>query len=317
MIQNKVAIYSYEDNFDSCLEEGLRKTGLYNKIYASDSIIIKINAIYDNSIRGTITSPDLIFSLISALREQVSNVYVVESDINLTDASYRLMSSGLDHIIAKAGGKFVNLAKSFSGKAPTTRYKPSNELKPRIFQDCDFFIDFPVMKTHWLTTVSLGIKNLYGLLPFKQKYLLHPVINDVLADLAVFYNPDLTIIDATVGMEGNGPIRGTSKEFGKLIFGNDVGATDTIGATLMGFSPLSIPHIRLTMQNRSLRSISVTGENLKASIGNFSPAINTPLTTVYRLISNHSSLNRLINSKNMFRALQHILSLFNLSRGPL
>jgi uncharacterized protein (DUF362 family) len=118
------------------------------------------------------------------------------------------------------------------------------------------------LKTHVLFKASLGMKNLFGLIPNKKKIIFHPFLEDILVDLAAFYNPRLTIIDGSYGMEGRGPIDGIMRKCGVLIFGSNVVATDVIAAKYMGFKPSDIRYLKLAMRRFSIkeRDIFLTGD---------------------------------------------------------
>ncbi len=66
----------------------------------------------------------------------------------------------------------------------------------------NYFSSVAVAKTHGLTNITGVIKNLFGLLPRKNKSFYHPHINDVIIDLNRFVKLGLCIVDAIVGMEG-------------------------------------------------------------------------------------------------------------------
>lgn len=93
------------------------------------------------------------------------------------------------------------------------------------------------MKTHILTGVSLGIKNLFGLLPYKNKSLYHINIHDLLFAIYKRFQPNLTILDGIVGMQGMGPIFGEPANAKMIFAGGDVALLDTVAARIMGFDP--------------------------------------------------------------------------------
>ncbi len=55
--------------------------------------------------------------------------------------------------------------------------------------------------------------------------------------------PQFTVLDGLVGMEGNGPIKGTAVEHGVALAGPDVLAVDSIGAELMGVDIADIGYL--------------------------------------------------------------------------
>ncbi len=123
---------------------------------------------------------------------------------------------------------------------------------PGIALDC-FLISLPVLKAHTLAGVTLGLKNMMGLVPpshYRQgnswkKSAFHHGIQEAIADLNRYRSPDFTILDASVGMaEAHlwGPP--CDPPVGKLLAGYDPVAVDACGTGLLGRSWQRIGHIR-------------------------------------------------------------------------
>ena len=112
----------------------------------------------------------------------------------------------------------------------------------------DVLITMPKMKTHHWMAVTLGLKNLFGILPGVYygwpKNLLHfRGIDNSILDLARTIRVHYSIIDAIVGMEGDGPIMGKAKSVGALVLGPFPLAADATAARLMGFDPQLVPYL--------------------------------------------------------------------------
>ena len=88
--------------------------------------------------------------------------------------------------------------------------------------DADLVINVPKLKTHAFTLFTNAVKNVFGLLPGFQKMLLHKSFpnprqfGECLAFLYKTVKPGLTVCDAVVGMEGDGPSGGTPVQLGFL-----------------------------------------------------------------------------------------------------
>jgi uncharacterized protein (DUF362 family) len=121
------------------------------------------------------------------------------------------------------------------------------------------------LKTHVDTGVTLGMKNMFGLLPdkFKGKYHLKG-ISKVVVDINTVLRPALTVIDGFVGMEGQGPIDGTPVQMNLIIAGTDPVATDATACRVMGINPHEITHIRKAFEKGLGKSeAQVVGEKLE------------------------------------------------------
>ena len=119
---------------------------------------------------------------------------------------------------------------------------------PRIVTE-SAIISAAKMKTHMATKVTLGMKNMFGLLPDKLKMKYHAKgISNVIVDINTVIHPNLTVIDGFVAMEGRGPTDGSPVKMDLIIAGKDPVATDATGARAMGIDPHDIKHIRVANQ---------------------------------------------------------------------
>lgn len=146
---------------------------------------------------------------------------------------------------------------------------------PEVIKGCDVFIDLPVMKTHRLTGISAGMKNLYGLLPFPRD-VHHGEAERVLPDLVSIRRPDLVVVDALVAMEGQGPLDGTSVAMNLVIAGRDIVAVDSVCAAIMGFDPGQVEHLNHAhargLGENDLKKIVVKGVPIEQVRRSFKPA---------------------------------------------
>jgi uncharacterized protein (DUF362 family)/ferredoxin len=110
-------------------------------------------------------------------------------------------------------------------------------------------INLPVLKTHIVSTMSLGIKNLMGLLHLDDRRTMHALgIDRCIVDLARGLRADLTIVDGTVGMDGEGPVYGNPVAVGALVAGTDPLAVDFAACALVGVDPAAVEHLRLAAE---------------------------------------------------------------------
>lgn len=134
----------------------------------------------------------------------------------------------------------------------------------------DYIINVAKLKTHAMTTLSAGIKNLFGTIPGLQKPEMHyrfPLIEDfssMLLALAQTVKPQFTILDAVDAMEGNGPSGGTPRHMGLTLASRDVFSQDYYAASLMGIAPLSVPMLQLAKEQGLIRpdEIQVMGDSV-------------------------------------------------------
>ena len=123
------------------------------------------------------------------------------------------------------------------------------------------------LKTHTSTGVTLGMKNMFGLLPDKLKFKYHARgISKVIVDINSVLKPTVTVIDGFVAMEGAGPTSGDPVKMNTILAGTDPVATDATGCRVMDIDPHTIRHIQRAAEKGlgNIDQIHVVGESLDA-----------------------------------------------------
>jgi len=136
--------------------------------------------------------------------------------------------------------------------------------------DADLIISLPKFKTHGLTVITGAIKNSYGFLPGAQKATLHRIagnaerFHELLVDVFQIRVPDLFIVDAIVGMEGNGPASPDLRAIGLILAADNAVALDAVIATMMGCAPEKLRFLQKAKEkglgDYDLRTIELIGE---------------------------------------------------------
>ena len=112
--------------------------------------------------------------------------------------------------------------------------------------EADVLINVPIAKHHGLARITMGIKNLMGLMGGNRSRI-HQRLDLAIAEMAAFVKPDLTIIDAIRILVANGPQGGNPDDVrhpGVIIAGVDQVATDSLGATLFEMEGRDLGYIR-------------------------------------------------------------------------
>ena len=113
--------------------------------------------------------------------------------------------------------------------------------------EADAVIDLCKMKTHALMACTGACKNLFGIIPglrkseFHYRYNTHEAFANMLVDLCEWCKPRLSIADAIMTMEGNGPSGGTPRFMGAILASFNPHALDLAGAHLMNLSANDVP----------------------------------------------------------------------------
>lgn len=144
----------------------------------------------------------------------------------------------------------------------------------KIVVKADVIISLPKLKTHDLMLFTGAIKNLFGTVPGMVKSTYHARFPSVerfstmLLDILSYHKPALTIMDAVVGMEGDGPSAGTPRHIGLLLTSADAIALDIVATSIVGIPPLTVPTIaaavRRGLTTGQLQDIEVLGNPIEA-----------------------------------------------------
>ncbi|CAB5107003.1 Iron-sulfur cluster-binding protein [Olavius algarvensis associated proteobacterium Delta 3] len=172
-------------------------------------------------------------------------------------------------LMAAAGEYYRNIGDDSVGVEFNPEFMPSVSLS-RAILEADIIISLPKFKTHGLTVMTGAIKNSYGFLPGAQKARLHRAagsperFHDLVVDVFRLRVPDLFIVDAVVGMEGNGPASPDVREIGLILASNNGVALDGVIATMMGLDPARLRFLEKAREaglgDYAMDRITIVGE---------------------------------------------------------
>ncbi len=137
--------------------------------------------------------------------------------------------------------------------------------------ESDFVVDIPAMKTHNQTVVSLGIKNLKGLIDMKSRKRCHNAdpIKDLhfhVARLADKLPPIFTLIDGIYTLERGPGFDGRMRRSNLLVASADILSADMVAAKILGYETNQVPHLALAAKNQGRLTdgsdIRVVGESI-------------------------------------------------------
>lgn len=222
--------------------------GINNYVKRGDKVLIKANICGGNpGIPGSFTSIEVVDELIKMVQEVGGNPFIVDSDMIWTKFQPVAEAEGWKNYAQKTGIPVLNLAEidqvrfDFGQDSAIGIVPVSKEIV-----NADVIISIAAMKTHLLTSVTLGMKNMYGCFPEENKAKFHRFgIENVVFEVNKAFTPTLTLIDGTVGGEAFGPLSCKPVGFETIIASNDVVAADSVACQLMGYNPLDVKHLKL------------------------------------------------------------------------
>jgi uncharacterized protein (DUF362 family)/Pyruvate/2-oxoacid:ferredoxin oxidoreductase delta subunit len=138
--------------------------------------------------------------------------------------------------------------------------------------EADAVINLCKMKTHLFTVMTGAVKNLFGVIPGLIKTGYHAKLHDtmrfagMLLDLAHYVAPRLTIMDAVMAMEGDGPGSGDPRPVGLLLGAEDPLALDVVAGEIMGIgrkeNPILMAAEQRAQKPNRIEEIEVIGAEL-------------------------------------------------------
>jgi len=139
--------------------------------------------------------------------------------------------------------------------------------------DADVVINLPKLKSHGQMTLTLGVKNIFGVIPGTRKTQWHLAAGAERADFArmlvdLYRNisPQLTVMDAILGMHGNGPQNGDPKMIGLIAASQDAVALDAVVCEVVGLKKSRMPTLmaaeEMGVGQTRMKAIPVAGEHV-------------------------------------------------------
>jgi len=270
--------YSYQadelsEKLDSLLDE---LGGLDSFISAGDRVLLKTNLLMGKSPEAAVTTnPEFIRALAKKVKALGAEVVIADSpggpfNEKLLKRSYK--KSGLYQLAAEE-----ELELNYNTDSKKHDYKAGKINKSFQLADyleaADLVINLPKLKTHGLTMYTGAVKNIFGCIPGVLKAEYHLRMQSVydfsrmLNDLAGLVAPELTIMDAVVGMEGEGPSNGKPKEFNYLLASTSPYYLDLAAVRLMGIkAEEKVPSIKAALTDQIIKkeNLELRGDQLVA-----------------------------------------------------
>jgi len=227
---------------------------------AGKKVLIKPNAArMARPGEGVTTNPQVVAAIIDFLkRRRAREIIIGESCIFGVVASAAFKKTGLEEVAREKSVSLLDLDRLDPLEIRISNGRLLKKIKvSSILNKVDLIVSVPVMKTHMHTRVTLGIKNMKGLLWKREKARFHHLaarpeiikgekeLEVAIAEMATELAPHFTVIDGMVGMEGMGPGYGRAKKVGVVVASENALTADVVAAGLMGFDPREIPHLRL------------------------------------------------------------------------
>jgi uncharacterized protein (DUF362 family) len=236
----KINTYSL-DKVESFVRDALSVIDEKGSLFASgQKVLLKPNLLRGFSPKNCVTThPVVVESICRVLKDYSVGQITISDSPALGSLEAVASKAGYDPLKKKYGVKIVPLTDPvpFESEEGVPHLKIAGCL-----QEFDRIVNLPKVKSHCQMTMTLAIKNLFGLVIGKRKPMLHCLVkNDkvkfgkMLIDIARHVNPCLTLADGIEAMQGQGPINGTPYPLGVLLASTDMTALDRVAAEIIKF----------------------------------------------------------------------------------
>jgi len=194
--------------------------------------------------RHVSTHPALVAAVGKQVKKTGANAVIIDS----AGSGYPHSKKTFERVYKKCG---MTDAAAISGipLSDDTSYRvvsfPQGQLIKRFevitpVHDADGVINLCKLKTHGFMSMTGAIKNCFGVIPGLTKPGYHAKLQKkdlfagMLLDLVDYVSPRLSIMDAVIGMEGEGPNAGTPRYAGWLLASANPLALDVVAGEIMG-----------------------------------------------------------------------------------
>jgi len=282
MKKSKVAIVAYKKPKESvqkavALSNGMDHLPTKAKVFIKPNIVFWTRAT-DFPKWGVITTSRVIEDIVILLKEQgIDDITIGEGTVmrkpgDKETPAHAFETLGYRVLKDRYGVKAVSIFdRSFEkidlGKGVVLNFNAD-------ILNSDFVVNIPVLKTHAMTTVSLGIKNLKGMIDTpsrKRCHNTHPEkdLHFMVARLADKMPPMFTLIDGIYSLERGPSFDGRIRRSNLLIASSDVLSADLVGAEVLGYQPSEVQHLAHAAGNRDrpydLSDVEVVGKSIESA----------------------------------------------------
>lgn len=243
--------------------------GMGRFVAADEKVIIKPNiCAAKDSASGTVTDPEITAEVCRLAAAAGGKVTVAESPIYPFKSSRVFARSGYGDFERRYGFPLVDIDtdECVEIKVPGGVAVQREVVAKRVLE-ADRVINVPVLKTHLQTVVTGALKNLKGVVPGREKHIIHLAgLDDGIVDINTVVRTDLVVVDAIDCMEGTGgPTNGRPIRVGLIIAGDNPVEVDATCLRIMGVDPHKVAHVRKAAERGlgRLDGFEVRGEQVE------------------------------------------------------
>ncbi|MDR4508528.1 MAG: DUF362 domain-containing protein [Candidatus Brocadiaceae bacterium] len=229
--------------------------GMEKLVSKGDTVIIKPNIAWNQKPEfAANTNPYVVAAIVALCRESGARQVKVMDHTCSANPEPSYTNSGIALSARQAGADiaYINKDRFHDFSIPGgTVLKSWSFYEEMVYADeVDVLINVPIAKQHGTSRLSMGLKNVFGMIG-GDRGALHTDIHPKIADLNTFFTVDLVILDAFRILKNHGPTGGrlddvdnSPEHARRIIVSTDPVAVDAYGATLFGMKPEEVGYIR-------------------------------------------------------------------------
>jgi uncharacterized protein (DUF362 family) len=229
-------------NIDEMVSRAIELAGGLKNLSPGKVVLIKPNVNSNDSYPAT-TNPEVIRSIIKIVKEYKPKRIIVA---DCSNRSYRptiesMKNVGIYQVAIQEGVEVIGLEDvEWENIKIEKAINWMNGIEvTKILKQIDYLISVPVIKTHYIATYSMAIKNSVGLISDKSRSFLHsfgePKFGNMLAEINLVHPPDFIILDGTKAFVTGGPFTGEIKQPNIIIATSDLIAADVTGLAILKY----------------------------------------------------------------------------------
>jgi uncharacterized protein (DUF362 family) len=236
----------YGDLVEDMVFSLLEKSGALDRIQRNDVVLLKPNLVFSRKDWvGVDTDPRVVEAMIKALKEKgVHDIIVGDGSGMGQSATKAFEYCGYTKMAKRYGIRLVDLEKDRFVEVPVKMDGPFDTLMiSKTVHDCDFFVNIPLIKTHYQTMITCSMKNLKGTMPRAMKTKFHSVsLHKAIAQLNSALKPDLILVDGLRGDMRNETGHNTI-DLNRIFLATNPVEMDSVVADILGYRPRDVPFI--------------------------------------------------------------------------
>lgn len=232
------------------LNEGFKLIGGFEKFFKKgEKILLKPNLLApDPPEKATTTHPVFFEAVAEYFKKKGCIVYAGDSP-SISKSIQSAKVAGILDVCNRLGIEFLRFEEGIKVKNPEGRFVKSF-LIAKDLNKIDKIVNLPKLKNHALTVFTGSLKNIFGLIPGKEKALWHArkpdasMFSNMIIDLNKLIKPYFSIMDGILAQEGNGPRGGHPIHLGYMIMSENSFLVDLIAVTTVGYNSYNVHIIR-------------------------------------------------------------------------